>query len=185
MTAASHAEHHDYPALHRYGLWLFIASEAFLFGVLLAVRFAVAGLETPEAVSQLLGVVLTALLLTSSYFVHRAEVAHRTGAGGGVRTNLWVAVALGFVFVVLVGIEWSAGFAEFPASTPYGSAFYLITGTHALHVLSGMLALAALAIQAARGALPAQAGWKLAAGARYWHFIDFVWLTVFTTLYLL
>lgn len=184
MTAA-HAEHLDYPDLHSYGLWLFIASEAFLFGVLFAVRFAVAGLETPEAVSQILGLVLTGLLLSSSLFVHRAEQAQREGSPGRVQANLWVAAALGLGFLILVGVEWAAGFTEFPLSTPYGSAFYLITGTHALHLLIGMLVLAALAIQSARKSLTSSASWKLAAGARYWHFVDLIWLTVFTTLYLL
>lgn len=184
VAAGEHA-HVDYPKLHSYGLWLFIASEAFLFGILFWGRFAVAGLEVPEAVNRLLGLILTVVLLTSSWFAHRAEQAHARGEAAAVRANLLTTVLLGLLFLVLVGVEWSAGFAEFPVSTPYGSAFYLITGTHALHLFSGMLVLFALFIQAARNRLDAGVGWKLRAGVRYWHFVDVIWLTVFTTLYLL
>ncbi len=179
------AEHHDYPSLHSYGLWLFIASEAFLFAVLFAVRFALVGLETPEAVSKVLGLVLTVILLTSSYFAHKAEIALEREETGGVVANLLIASALGLIFLVIVGFEWSAGFAEFPASTPYGSVFYLITGTHALHLFTGILVLVPLAVQAARGRLNAETAWKLKGGVRYWHFVDGIWLTVFTVLYLL
>jgi len=179
------AEHHDYPSLHSYGLWLFIASEAFLFGIMFAIRFALVGLETPEAVSKGLGLLLTVILLTSSYFAHRAEGALERNDKGGIVSNLLVASALGLVFLVLVGIEWAAGFTEFPASTPYGSVFYLITGTHALHLFAGILVLIPLAVQAARGRLTTETGWKLRGGVRYWHFVDGIWLTVFTVLYLL
>lgn len=183
MTAQTHAA--DYPAIHSYGLWLFIASEAFLFGILLAVRFALVGLDRPEAVSQILGIVLTLVLLTTSVFAHRAEGAQNRLDDTSMRTNLGVAIMLGIVFLVLVGVEWSTGLAEFPASTPYGSVFFLITGTHALHLFSGLLVLAALWVQSRRGALREATSWRLRAGIRYWHFVDAVWLTVFVTLYVL
>jgi heme/copper-type cytochrome/quinol oxidase subunit 3 len=178
------AMHADYPALHRYGLWLFIASEAFLFGILLAIRFILVGTETPEAVNLALGVILTVILLSTSYFAHRAEAAMSEGRMSGVVTQLGVVLVLGIVFLVIVGFEWSVGFEEFPVSTLYGSAFFLITGTHALHLFSGLLVLGSLAIQAKRGTLTSDNSWKLGAGIKYWHFVDVIWLTVFVTLYL-
>lgn len=180
MTTHAHA--HNYPAVHRYGLWMFIISEAFLFAVLLATRFALAGFERPEGVNILLGIALTVILVSSSRVVIRAERALEHGDHRRARAWLGVAIGLAAAFLVLVGIEWAAGFTEFPASTPYGSVFYLITGTHALHLFSGAVVLAFLAIQAGKEKLDS---WKLGAGALYWHFVDVVWLTVFTTLYLL
>lgn len=179
------AIHHDYPALHRYGLWLFIASEAFLFAILLAIRFLLVGTETPAAVNLGLGLVLTVILLSTSYFAHRAESMLGKGDLNGVVRQLGIVLLLGTIFLVLVGFEWSVGFEEFPVSTPYGSVFYLITGTHALHLFIGLLALGALAAQARRGALGEATAWKLEAGVRYWHFVDVVWLSVFLTLYVL
>lgn len=180
MTAHAHAG--AYPALHRFGLWMFIISEAFLFAVLLASRFVLAGFDRPEGVNLLLGAVLTLLLLASSRAVVAAERSHRDGDHLRVLRSLGIAIGLAIAFLVLVGIEWSAGFSEFPPSTPYGSVFYLITGTHALHLLSGAVVLGLLYLQGRRGTLD---GWKLRGGGMYWHFVDVVWLTVFTTLYLL
>ncbi len=184
MSVAA-TEHHDYPSLHSYGLWLFIASEAFLFGILFAIRFALVGMETPEAVNKGLGLVLTVILLSSSYFAHRAETALDRSNNGGVITNLVVASVLGLLFLGIVAVEWAAGFTEFPASTPYGSVFYLITGTHALHLFIGILVLVPLAVQASRDRLAGENSWRLRGGVRYWHFVDGIWLTVFTVLYLL
>ncbi len=183
MTAHAHAG--SYRDLHRYGLWLFIISEAFLFAILLAVRFLVAGLDKPEALNIPLGLVLTAILLSSSYTLHRGDKAAASGDGAGLRLGLLLTIGLGLLFLVVVGFEWSAGLAEFPPSTVYGSAFYLITGAHALHLLSGLLVLVSLYIQSSRGAIDDANLWKVEAGSLYWHFVDVVWLSVFATLYLL
>lgn len=179
------AFHDDYPALHRYGLWLFIASEAFLFGILLAIRFVLVGTETPEAVNIALGLILTVILLSSSYFAHRAQSRLEEGNTQAAFGQLMLVILLGVIFLVIVGYEWSVGFSEFPVSTPYGSVFYLITGTHALHLFSGLLVLGALAVQSKREFLDAGKRWKLGAGVLYWHFVDVVWLTVFLTLYVI
>ncbi len=184
MTAHAHA-HPGYRELHRYGLWLFIASEAFLFAVLLAIRFFFTGLEKPEALNIPLGIVLTVILVSSSFTLHRGEKAAAAGDQAGLRLGLLLTMGLGVVFLVVVGFEWAAGFAEFPASTPYGAVFYLITGSHALHLLSGLLVLYSLYLQNKRGVLDEANRWKLEAGALYWHFIDVIWLSVFTTLYVL
>lgn len=174
-----------YEELQRYGLWLFIISEAFLFAVLIVIRFVFLGLERPESVSIGLGLVLTAILVSSSVTLHRGEKAAEAGDQAGLRRGILLTIALGVLFLVIVGFEWSTGFGEFPTSTPYGSVFFFITGAHALHLLSGLLVLGSLYIQSRRGAITESSKWKIEGCARYWHFVDVIWLSVFTTLYLL
>lgn len=184
MTAHTHVPH-NYREIQRYGLWMFIISEAFLFAILLVIRFIFTGLERPDALSIPLGLLLTAILLSSSYTLHRGEKAAAAGDQVGLRAGLLLTIGLGILFLVIVGFEWSAGFEEFPTSTPYGSIFFLITGAHALHLVSGLLVLGSLYIQSKEGALDESTSWKTEAGAKYWHFVDVIWLTVFTTLYVL
>ncbi|HHC07988.1 MAG TPA: heme-copper oxidase subunit III [Actinobacteria bacterium] len=185
MTVHGAAHHPPYAELHRFGLRLFIASEAFLFGVLFAARFYLLGFERAEAVNVTLGVVLTIILLTATWSSHRAAAAARAGDRGAMQGQLLLTMALGVLFLALVVVEWSAGFREFPISTPYGSIFYLITGTHSLHLLIGLFVLASLFLQARRGRLGEGDVWKVEGGVAYWQFVDVVWLFVFTILYVL
>lgn len=185
MTAHAAAHHPPYGELHGYGLRLFIASEAFLFLILFAVRFFLLGFEKAEAVNLLLGVVLTLLLLGATWSSHRALKAAEAGDRGGFQGQLLLTMALGVIFLALVVVEWSAGFREFPVSTPYGAVFYLITGTHSLHLLIGLFVLASLHLQSRRGGLGESELWKVRGGVAYWQFVDVVWLFVFTVLYVL
>ena len=186
MTAhAEAAGHTPYPVLQRFGLQLFIASEAFLFFVLFSARFYLIGFDKPEALNLVLGVVLTAILMTASFFAHRASTASDAGDMKALQMNLLITIGLGAVFLSIVAFEWNAAFAEFPISTPYGSMFFLITGTHVLHLFIGMIILGSLWLQAKRGAITSNTNWKVHGGITYWQFVDVVWLFVFTVLYVL
>ncbi len=185
MTAHAAAHHPPYEDLQRFGLRLFIASEAFLFGVMFAARFYLLGFEKAEAVNVVLGLVLTVLLLAATWSSHRAVAAAEAGDRGAMQAQLLLTMALGVGFLALVVVEWGAGFTEFPISTPYGSMFYLITGTHSLHLLIGLFVLASLFLQERRGALTEDKLWKLRGGVTYWQFVDVVWLFVFVILYVL
>ncbi|MDQ7029252.1 MAG: cytochrome c oxidase subunit 3 [Ardenticatenia bacterium] len=171
--------------MNRMGLWFFIISEAFMFLALHFYRFMALGTERPEEVNVLLGGVLTVILLASSVTAHRAEQAIARGDTEGLQRGLLATIGLGVLFLVLVAYEWSIAFTEFPPSTPYGSIFYLTTGTHALHLLSGIGVLALVYKAAKRGAFTAESHWGVHGGVLYWHFVDVVWLSVFTVLYLL
>ncbi len=153
--------------------------------MLFAARFFVAETETPAAVSQPLGVVLTAILLSNSVTAHRAQRAPARGETAMFRAALLVTMGLGVAFLVIVGFEWAAALDEFAPATPYGSAFLAITGTHALHLLVGVFVLAGVLLNARTGRVTADGPWWGTEGAFwYWHFVDGVWLTVFTVLYL-
>ncbi len=186
MTA--HAEtvgHAPYPELHRYGLRLFLASEAFLFFVMFSARFYLLGFDKPEELNILLGLGLTAILMTASFFAHEATKAANAGDIKTLQTKLLITIGLGALFIGIVAYEWGAGFSEFPIGTPYGSMFYLITGVHVLHLFIGMVILGSLVIQAKKGTITANTTWKVHGGITYWQFVDSIWLTVFIVLYVL
>ncbi len=186
MTA--HTEtlgHTPYPVLQKYGLRLFIASEAFLFFVLFAARFYLIGFDKPEALNIPLGLGLTAILMTASYFAHRASTAVDAGDMKALQTQLLITMGLGTLFIGIVAYEWGAGFTEFPIGTPYGSLFFLITGVHVFHLFAGIMVLGSLVLQTKRGTITSETHWKVHGGITYWQFVDVVWLFVFTVMYVL
>ncbi len=153
--------------------------------MLFSARFYLLGTYKPEGLNVTLGLVLTAILMAASFFAHKASKAVDAGDMKGLTTQLLITIGLGALFLVIVAYEWGAGFGEFPMNTPYGSMFFLITGTHVLHLFIGMLILGSLVIQARKGTITPDTTWKVHGGVTYWQFVDVVWLTVFTVLYLL
>src|SRR3990172_9345494 len=104
------------PALNQLGLWLFFASETFLFAALATARFYIAGLDRPEELNQKLGLAITSVLLLSSVTAFRAESAIAHGDRANFLRYLLATIVLGLVFVGGVGIEWTT--AEFHVSEP-------------------------------------------------------------------
>ena len=184
-TAAVYEGGYTRLQINKIGLWFFIISEAFMFLALHMYRFLALGTFKPAEVNVLLGVVLTLILLSSSVFASRAERAIANGDQAGLQRGLVTTMALGLLFLVLVAYEWSVAFAHFPPSTSFGSAFFLTTGMHALHLFSGLVILFLVYLAAKRGAFTAENHWGVLGGVLYWHFVDVVWLTVFASLYLL
>src|SRR5512145_2117348 len=125
-------------ATNRIGLWLFLLSDSFMFGGLLISRIALWGNTRPE-LNQYLGLVVTSVLLISSFFMNRAEIAAAHGDRKNFLISLSVTLFLGVAFLAgVVGVEWQI--APFrPSDDVYGAIFYTLTGLHALHVLSGVI----------------------------------------------
>lgn len=191
MTVASshlpRAGHGAYPklAVDRLGLALFIASESFLFLVLISVRFALAGLERPADLELKLGLAVTAVLLASSVAGYQALRAVRRDDRAGLVRWLGATLLLGALFLVGLAFEWSEGLAAFPPSRRYGTAFFALTGMHGLHVASGLAVVALVLLRARSGSYSSRSHWAVEAAVRYWTFVDVVWLFIFPTLYLL
>lgn len=183
QTAYHHEEEHNRPAMNQMGLWLFFASETFLFAALAAARFYIAGFDRPEHLNQLLGLGITSILLTSSMFAYLAEAAMARGDRDSCKMYLLIVIALGLVFAGGVAIEWST--AEFEASEPYGTAFFSMTGLHASHVLSGVGLLALTYRLVSKGHFSAESYWGVEASIKYWHFVDVVWVFFYPILYLM
>lgn len=169
----------------RMGLWLFIFSDSLVFLGFLAARYYMNGTARPEEVNQVLGLFLTTMLLASSFFANRADVQIAHGDRAAYQRNILVTIVLGMVFLVLVVmVEWPEAMHFAPPSTPYGTALFSLTGLHTTHVLSGVVILLINFFQARRGRYSSQDHWGAEAGVIYWHFVDVVWVFVYTSLYL-
>lgn len=169
---------------NRLGLWLFIISDAFVFIALLVARFYLMRGTRPE-LNQTLGLVVTAVLLISSFFMNRAELAVQEGDRRNFLLNTGITLALGIIFLVgVVGVEWQI--AHFgPGDGAQGSIFYTMTGFHAFHVLTGVIFLAVIFFNGRKGLYDKEKHWPVEAAAVYWHFVDVVWIFFYPALYLI
>jgi len=179
------ADYRRRESANRLGLWLFILSDAFMFGGLYVSRFYLLGTDTRPEVSQILGFVVTVVLLASSFFMNRAETAMAHGDQKAFLRGTLITLVLGVIFLVgVVGVEWQV--APFgPGDGAAASLFYTMTGWHAFHVLTGVIFLAVVYNNGRKGMYTAERHWAVEASAVYWHFIDVVWIFFYPALYLI
>jgi len=172
-------------ATNRLGLWLFIISDSFLFAGLLVSRFYLLGTASRPEVSQILGLIVTAVLLISSFFMNRAETAMAHGDTKAFLRNTLITIVLGTIFLVgVVGVEWQIA----PHGPEYSSAyslFYTMTGFHAFHILTGVIFLVIVYLNGRKGLYTPERHWGVEAATIYWHFIDVVWIFFYPALYLI
>lgn len=175
-----------------FGFWLYLMSDVVLFATLFAV-FAVvgrsyAGGPTGKELFDLSFVLVeTAVLLASSVafgFVTLAAQDNRKRA-----TLLWMAVTfvIGAVFIVMEVYEFHHLIEEGagPSRSAFLSAYFTLVGTHGLHVFTGLLWMIVMAIQMARDGLTATVHRRLGLLGLFWHFLDVIWIVVFTEVYLI
>lgn len=183
-------DHHSYAwkvATARLGLWLFLLSDSFVFGGLLVTRFNLLGLTRPE-LNQSLGLIVTAVLLVSSFFMNRAETQIALGNKKGFLTSTALTFILGLGFLIgVVFVEWPSAAAEGLSanSGAAGGVFYMMTGMHAFHVLTGLIFLIIIMRNGMRGLYTQEKHWGVEAATVYWHFIDVVWIFFYPALYLI
>jgi cytochrome c oxidase subunit 3 len=187
FQSESESDQHSYAyklLTNRIGLWLFLISDAFIFGGLLIARINLLGLQRPE-LSQVLGLIVTSVLLVSSFFMNRAESAMAHGDRKQFALGISVTLALGLLFLVgVVGVEWRI--APFgPQDGVAGAVFYSMTGFHAFHVFTGVIFLFIVLRNGLRGRYSAEKHWGVEACAIYWHFVDVVWIFFYPALYLI
>lgn len=172
-------------ATNRLGLWLFLLSDLFVFGGLFVARFYLLGLDTRPELNQVLGLVITSILLLSSYFMYTAETAIRFGETKKFLRNVLITLVLGVVFLVgVVGLEWQIAPAG-PDAGVVWSIFYIMTGFHAFHVLTGVIFLFIVYRNGRKGRYSAERHWAVEAAAVYWHFVDVIWIFFYPALYLI
>lgn len=171
-------------ATQRLGLWLFFISDGFVFGGLMVTRFYLLGLHRPE-LNQALGLAVTTVLLLSSFFMNRAEVQISQGNRAAFARNTIATILLGILFLAgVVGVEWRT--APFAVSDGAQAAvFFMMTGMHAFHVLTGVVILLIVLRNGLRGKYTAGRHWGVEAAANYWHFVDLVWIFFYPALYLI
>jgi cytochrome aa3 quinol oxidase subunit III len=174
------------------GFWLFLGAEtvlfACLFGTYLALRNqSLEGPTTQELFDLKLVALATALLLTSSLTSVLAMIKMNERNMKGMITWLVITLALGFAFLVLEIYEFVHYVHEGHTfmSSAFGSSFYALVGTHGAHVTFGIIWIATLMIQVLKRGINTETAPKLFVSSLYWHFIDVVWVFIFTLVYLL
>lgn len=189
LNAENEGDEHSYEyktGTNRLGLWLFLLSDSFVFGGLLVMRFNLLGMTRPH-LNQVLGLIVTVVLLISSFFMNRAETAMKHGDRKAFVTNIIVTLVLGIGFLVgVVGVEWPTAIAEGVSASKntYGAAFFMMTGMHAFHVLTGVIFLLIVLRNGMKG-LYDEKNYPVEAAAVYWHFVDVVWIFFYPALYLI
>jgi cytochrome c oxidase subunit 3 len=172
------------------GVRLGILSEIMLFGALFAAYFVIRsesggwppdGHERPELILPGLN---TLLLLSSSVTMQWAVRAIGRGEVTTMRRALRVTLLLGSIFIVVQGYEFATNGFGLDAGV-FGSTFYTLTGFHGAHVLAGLGFMAIVALRARRGLISAEHHTAVEAASYYWHFVDAVWVVLFSTLYVL
>jgi heme/copper-type cytochrome/quinol oxidase subunit 3 len=125
----------------------------------------------------------TAVLILSSVLVWRGERLIKRG--GGRRAALWTGggALLGVIFLAVQAVEWH-GKDFSPSTSSYGSLYFTVTGFHMLHVVVGVGVLLTLTVWTALGYFDRSRNSALSAGALYWHFVDAVWILIFSTFYI-
>jgi nitric oxide reductase NorE protein len=174
-------------------IWIFILAELTVFAIFFAAyAFARMGnVELFDAFQQTLdrraALINTLALITSSYFVVRAVAAIREDSNGECVGWLLAALGMGLLFLVVKGAEYAHHFGEgIQLSTNTFYMFYLsLTFFHFMHVILGMVILAAVAVKAQRGGYCAADHVGVQTGASYWHMVDLVWLILFPLVYVM
>ena len=176
------------------GMVLFIASEVMFFGGLFGAYFTIRGAAAtwPPAGSPHLDARyafgLTSILVTSSVFMQLAVGAIRRGDQKWLVRWLTITLLFGVVFLIGQGNDYYnlATNEHFTLSTGvFGSLFYTLTGFHGAHVFGGAVGLTILLARSVQGQFSARNHIAVEAISIYWHFVDVVWLALFTTLYFL
>jgi len=194
LTPAGRDSHagHDPAATKVFGFWVYLMSDVILFATLFA-TYAVlsrnyAGGPSGKQLFDLRTVLLeTAFLLTSSFTFGLAVLARNASRRDFLFISLGFTFALGIGFL---GLEISE-FARFvaagdgPDRSAFISAFFALVGTHGLHVTVGLLWMVVLAWRIATGGLSAANRTRLALLGLFWHFLDVVWICVFSFVFLL
>ncbi|MGM2631587.1 cytochrome c oxidase subunit III [Bacillus cereus group sp. Bce040] len=175
------------------GFWLFLGGEtvlfASLFGTYLALKNSTNGGPTSQEMFQMpLVFIMTMLLLTSSLTSVYAMYHMKNFNFKKMQLWLLVTVLLGFGFLgfeIYEFYHYTHEFKHTMRSSAFGSAFYALVGTHGLHVLFGLCWILTLIFRNAKRGLNLYNAPKFYVASIYWHFIDVVWVFIFTVVYLM
>jgi cytochrome c oxidase subunit III len=199
MEAASIAhDHHGPPPAHRssrvhaptLGMLLFIMSEVMIFGAFFTAYFFIRvvtnnpwparGMTLPEGPTG----INTAILLASSLTIHWALVSIKKGNRFGLKAGMVSTFLLGLTFLTLQVNEYvHLGFA--PHDAAQATIFYSLTGLHGAHVVIGLCALLMVTIRAFRGHYTPEHHEGMEVPGIYWHFVDIMWIIVYSAVYVL
>lgn len=200
--AAHGEEHHGPPPANRssrvepqmLGMLLFIISEIMVFGAFFTAYFFIRVVQGEQwfpfeefALPKAVAGVNTAILLSSSLTVHWALESIKRGNRAGMKAGLTLTTLLGLTFLFVQVNEYITltGEGLTPQAFSQGSIFYGLTGLHGAHVAIGLVLLIMATVRAFRGHYSPAEHRGVEVPGIYWHFVDVMWVIVFTTIYLI
>jgi cytochrome c oxidase subunit III len=204
VREATHEGHHTRVVQihHRYGMIMFIASEVMFFVAWFWAYFdaslypndplqyqrveVLGGTWPPKGIETFdpwhLPLLNTLILLTSGTTVTWAHHALLHNDRQGLKMGLWLTIILGVLFTSVQAYEYSHAAFGFSGNI-YGATFFMATGFHGAHVIIGTIFLAVCLFRAYQGHFAPQQHLGFEFAAWYWHFVDVVWLFLFTAIY--
>lgn len=188
LEAAHEATHHDHPDNRMFGFVVFLLSESVIFLSFFAgyivykttslnwLPAGVTGLEIKEPA------INTVILVSSSFTIYLAEKFLHKHNLWGFRAFWLLTISMGSYFLYGQAVEWS-GLAFGFGDGVFGGTFYLLTGFHGLHVLTGVLL---QLIMLVRSFIPnnyAKGEFGVESTSLFWHFVDVIWIALFVLIY--
>jgi len=174
------------------GMWVFLAADAMTFGALLAgygaLRYGDPGWPHP---STILGIPLTAfmtfLLICSSVTMVEGLAGIRQGNRSKFRLFIFLTILGGALFLAMQAYEWThlIEHGQSIRKNNFGATFFILTGFHGMHVFSGVVYLTIILLVGMTGRFTAEHHSEVEIAGLYWHFVDLVWILVFTFVYLI
>lgn len=206
MSEGSHSGHHTSLGVdnRKLGMWIFLASECLLFGTLIFTFLLYRGktiaqgaalteqqrgmceFYPPACLDIPVTTLSTFVLLMSSFSIVLALHGIQTGNIKAFQRWILTTALGGTVFLGFQAYEFTTFVHEGLGLTTntFGSAFFMLTGTHGTHVAVGVIWLLALFFTSRRGGLTVDGPLKVDTMALYWHFVDVIWIVIFTVVYL-
>jgi len=193
----THHEEHESTGIEnrKLGMWVFLSSEFLFFGALISNyllysnRGGFEGIYPAEIYDIPFTSVSSFVLLMSSLTMVLAHNALSRNDQNGTRTWLFATAALGSIFLggqVFEFYEFITASDMTLSTNPAASAFYVLTGFHGTHVALGVIMLLSLwGISRRQSGLSEKQGLNLELVGLYWHFVDIIWIVIFTVVYLL
>lgn len=203
-TAATldHAPSHGHDDEHHYtstglntwkvGFWTFIGSECLFFATLITTYMVYKGTAvTGPYPEDLFNIMLTTVSTTILLFSSLAMVLALAAVQAAQRTKavFWLSMVI-LMGAAFIGIE-AYEYMHFMhngltlQSSTFGSSYYVLTGTHKVHVFVGMVWMGILAVQILRNRIPPEKSIQVEIAGIYWHFVDVIWIVIFTLVYLI
>lgn len=191
ILTGDHAGVHDLDKTRKTAMWVFLGSEAFFFGAMISTFLLYRNSTGDGPGAEIFSVPFTSassfVLLMSSLTMVLAD--HAVERRDNRQARVWL------IGTALLGTTFLAGqifeFTEFVdygltiTTSAFGSSFYMLTGFHGAHVAGGVLLLGGLVAFSFRRNLADEGGLNTGLIALYWHFVDIVWIVIFTVVYLM
>lgn len=190
--AENRHDHPDMEGMRTFGFWIYLMTDVMIFGTFFATYIVLkgntAGGPGPAELFEIGGVIAsTFILLISSYTCGLALLAMQKGNRKALIGWLGITALLGASFLGLEVKEFVHFVHEGATmgTSAFLSAFYTLVGTHGLHVLIGIVWMLALMVQLSRQGITPVTKRKVNVISLFWHFLDVVWIFVFTVVYLM